>query len=166
MLAQVSWTEDVYCAVACDFVITVDFFCECINDVRKKCSCGQYCLMTTQEKQKLCCKLYVWLTMQNSASIFSILLWFICVLVLDSFLWFCFDSCHKGLNSDGFMKPSYIAQVSAVKTFICLFFVLYGTVEKKSHCSATTTNKAAALGVCLMWLLQPVPVARARRVLL
>lgn len=26
MLAQVSWTEDVYCAVACDFVITVDFF--------------------------------------------------------------------------------------------------------------------------------------------
>lgn len=26
MLAQVSWTEDVYCTVACDFVITVDFF--------------------------------------------------------------------------------------------------------------------------------------------
>lgn len=26
MLAQVSWTEDVYCAVACDFVITVEFF--------------------------------------------------------------------------------------------------------------------------------------------
>lgn len=139
------------------------FFCECINDVRKKCSCGQYCLMTTQEKQTLCCKLYVWLTMQNSASIF------LSYCDLYVFL-YSIASCGsvlirvtKGLTLTVLWSPVILLMFQWWKHLFFIFCIIRHC-RKKSHCSATTTNKAAALGVCLMWLLQPIPVARARRV--
>lgn len=161
MLAQVSWTEDVYCTVACDFVITVDFFVNVLMMSEKSVlvvsiawwqlrrskryvanyTCGLQC-KTLPLYSLSYCDLYVFL--YSIASCGSVLI-----------------RVTKGLTLTVLWSPVILLMFQWWKHLFFIFCIIRHC-RKKSHCSATTTNKAAALGVCLMWLLQPIPVARAR----